>query len=371
MYRHVYVHVPFCVRRCSYCDFAIAVRSQVPVDDYLRALDGELAARFPTASPGTVDTVYFGGGTPSRLGGEGVARAIDLVRRHFPTADETEITIEANPEDVSVEGVRRWHEAGVNRVSLGVQSFDPEVLAWMRRTHDVPAVYRAAEALGEGGIRNWSLDLIFALPPEIMRDWERDVALALALEPPHLSVYGLTVEPGTPIARWRERGALSEANEERYEREFLLTDRRLTSAGYGHYEVSNYSKPGCESRHNSSYWRDVPYVGLGPSAHGFDGAVRRWNEREYAKWQARAATGDDPVGGEERLTQQQRTLESTYVGLRSFIGVEIGPRDDPLIVRWIDAGWGLVRENRLRLTPLGWLRLDALVSALTEHRSHY
>ncbi|MEO6444807.1 MAG: radical SAM family heme chaperone HemW [Gemmatimonadaceae bacterium] len=371
MYRHLYVHVPFCARRCSYCDFAIAVRRQTPVAEFVASLRGELQARTPGRAATALDTLYLGGGTPSRLGGEGVAFALDVVREHFDLAPGSEVTVEANPEDVTPAVVRAWRGAGVNRVSLGVQSFSPEVLRWMHRTHDVAAIHRAAEALRIGGIANWSLDLIYALPPEVPRDWAADVGSALALEPPHISAYGLTVEPGTPLARWRTRGEIHEADEERYERDFLEAHDTMAQAGLEHYEVSNYARPGLRSRHNSSYWRNVPYLGVGPGAHGFDGASRRWNEREYSQWSERVSEGVDPRAGGETLDLTAQELERVYIGLRTLEGVKLRPNESSYVAPWIEAGWGTVREGRLMLTPRGWLRLDALVAALTEHRSRY
>lgn len=371
MYRHLYVHVPFCARRCSYCDFAIAVRRQTPVAEFVASLRGELEVRVPGRAPAPLDTLYLGGGTPSRLGGDGVASAIESVRAHFDLATDCEVTVEANPEDVSPDVVRTWRDAGVNRVSLGVQSFSPGVLQWMHRTHDVPAIHRAADALRAGGITNWSLDLIYALPPEVPRDWRADVAAALALEPPHISAYGLTVEPGTPLARWRTRGEIHEADEERYERDFLHAHDAMAEAGLEHYEVSNYAQHGMQSRHNSSYWLNVPYLGLGPGAHGFDGASRRWNEREYTRWSERVSEGEDPRAGEETLDEAAQELERVYIGLRTRSGVALRPDESAYVAPWLAAGWGMVREGRLQLTPRGWLRLDALVAALTEHRSRY
>lgn len=370
--RHVYVHVPFCARRCSYCDFAIAVRQATPVRPFLDALEKELSIRVGGGiAPAPLDTLYFGGGTPSRLGGEGIARAIEIVQRHFTLAAGAEVTVEANPEDIAPDVARCWVAAGVNRVSLGVQSFDPGVLTWMHRTHDVAAVHRAVGTLATVGIGNWSLDLIYALPHEVPREWGRDLDHAIALRPPHISAYGLTVEGGTPLARWRARGEVHDAGEERYEAEFLLAHDRLADAGYVHYEVSNWALPGRESRHNSAYWKGVPYLGFGPGAHGFDGDCRRWNEREFVAWQRRVASGEDPVAGSERLTQAQRDLERVYVGLRTLQGVVVDARDAAVVDRWIQAGWAVLREDRLVLTATGWLRLDALVSALTEHRSRY
>ena len=368
--RHVYVHVPFCARRCSYCDFAIAVRARVPVDEYVGALETELARRHAAHGDWAIDTLYFGGGTPSRLGGEGVARAIDAVRRRATLAPGGEVTIEANPEDVSAEAVARWRAAGVNRLSLGSQSLSDTVLRWMHRTHDASAVGRAVATARDGGIDDLSLDLIFALPSALGRDWRADVDGVLALAPDHLSLYGLTVEPATPLGRWRSRGEVEEAPEETYEREFLEAHARLTSAGFEHYEVSNFARPGRRSRHNSSYWTGAAYAGLGPSAHEFDGAARRWNVAPYADWVARLARGDDPVGGSERLDEANRTAEAVYLGLRTDRGLDVALDERERVARWVESGWAVLDGARLRLTPLGWLRLDSLAADLTAVRSH-
>jgi oxygen-independent coproporphyrinogen III oxidase len=368
--RHVYLHVPFCSRRCSYCDFSIAVRRNVPVEEYLAALAAELATRFGQEPPEEVDTIYLGGGTPSRLGGAGVARALDLVRRYFPLAPHGELTIEANPEDLTPEAADAWVAAGVNRLSLGSQSFDDRVLAWMHRTHDASAIERAVSVARASGISNLSLDLIFALPEAVGRDFEADVARLLALEPKHVSLYGLTVEPATPLGKWVASGATTERREEGYEEEFLAAHALLTAGGLEHYEVSNYGRPGFRSRHNSSYWAGVPYVGLGPAAHGFDGETRRWNTRAYAAWRDRALAGQETMEGSERLTKENRIAESVYLGLRSDLGLALQPGDERLVDAWAAAGWvESAADGRLRCTPLGWLRLDALAAALTHLRS--
>jgi oxygen-independent coproporphyrinogen-3 oxidase len=368
--RHVYVHVPFCARRCAYCDFSIAVRRNVPVDEYLAALDAELRVRFGGTPPVDVDTIYFGGGTPSRLGGDGIARALQLVERHFPHAAGAEVTIEANPEDVTQEVAERWREAGVDRLSIGSQSFDDRALAWMHRTHDADAIGRAVEAARAAGIENLSLDLIFALPDSLGRSFRRDVERALELRPDHVSLYGLTVEPGTPLGRWVERGLALEQPEEGYATEYRAAHELLGAAGYEHYEVSNYALPGRRARHNGAYWTGAPYVGLGPAAHGFDGDTRRWNARAYGEWRDRALAGQDPLEGAERLTAENRTAESVYLGLRSLAGLALADSDEAAIAPWRDAGWVTVgADRRLRCTPEGWLRLDALAAALTHHRS--
>jgi oxygen-independent coproporphyrinogen III oxidase len=369
--RHVYVYVPFCARRCAYCDFSIAVRRTVPVADFVDALDRELSLRFAEDAGWTVDTLYFGGGTPSRLGG-GIADAIARIQRRALLSDGAEITVEANPEDISSDVIAAWRDAGVNRLSIGAQSFDDKVLQWMHRTHDASAIGRAVDLARSGGIANVSIDLIFALPPEVERSWMRDVARALELQPSHVSLYGLTVEPHTPLGRWQSRGEVSETPDERYEFEFLHAHEAMTAAGFDHYEVSNFGLPGQRSRHNSSYWDDSPYAGLGPSAHEFDGHSRRWNAPAYADWLRKVVAGRDPLEQSEDLTPANRTAERVYLGLRTSDGLALSEPEVDRAAAWIDAGWATIDEQRcLRLTPLGWLRLDALAADLTHVRSRY
>ena len=341
----------------------------MPAEEYAHGVERELDLRSLGSPPDGVDTIYLGGGTPSRLGADGIRRVLDVVAGRFPPSDDAEITIEANPDDVDDAAVAAWKIAGVNRVSLGVQSFDDRALTWMHRTHDSARVIQAAQVLADGGITNWSLDLIFALPPELERDWTRDLDRALELSPPHISLYGLTVESHTPIARWRDRGATVEGGEDAYEIEYLRAHEVLQEAGYSHYEVSNFGRPGFSSRHNGGYWTGASYVGLGPAAHGFDGAIRRWNEREYAAWLRLIEAGKDPVGGSEALTAENRMSEEVYLGLRTSDGLALRGAELAAVQPWVQSGWGAIDGDRLRLSPTGWLRLDALASSLTMIRS--
>jgi oxygen-independent coproporphyrinogen-3 oxidase len=368
--RHVYIHVPFCARKCSYCDFAIAVRRTVPVQQYLDALARELTLRYPRDIPTRIDTLYLGGGTPSRLGGHGIAALMGITRRHFLLDTGAEVTIEANPDDVTRDDAVAWKAAGITRVSLGVQSFGDTALRWMHRTHDAARVPRAVDALRAAGIDDCSLDLIFALPPEAGRDWACDLTRAIELAPTHISLYGLTIEPMTPLGRRQRRGETVDAPEERYETEYLHAHDALTAAGFEHYEVSNFGKPGHRARHNSAYWRKVPYAGIGPGAHEFDGAARRWNAREYAAWVERLGRGLDPVDGSESLTAENQVAESVYLGLRTADGLLLEPGEHARIHPWLTAGWGAASDpGRLVLSPLGWLRLDSLSADLAHHRS--
>lgn len=365
--RHLYVHVPFCARRCSYCDFSIAVRRDVPVDEFIDAIATEVDLRFPerSADRWSVDTLYLGGGTPSRLGARGIASLMDALGKRLRLADDAEVTIEANPDDVSLETARAWRAAGVNRLSLGAQSFDPDALAWMHRAHTSAQIAIAADAVRAAGIENISLDLIFALPPSLGRNWSDDLRRAVELDPSHVSLYGLTVHERTPLARWRDRGDVTEAPEETYAYEFLLAHEVLSNAGFDHYEVSSYARPGARSRHNASYWSGAPWVGVGPAAHEFDGSRRRWNVGPYTHWVERVQARRDPIEGEEVLSPENREAERVYLGLRTSSGLSTTASERSNARPWIEAGWAVLDGDTLRLTPEGWLRLDAFAAALT------
>ena len=371
--RHIYIHVPFCRRRCVYCDFSIAVRRTVPIAEYLAALGREWGRVRPATA--AITTLYFGGGTPSLLGGGGIADITKMLRIGTGLA---ECTIEANPDDVTPDAAQAWVRAGVSRLSLGAQSFDERVLAWMHRTHNAAAIGQAVAHARRAGFSNISLDLIFALPGSLGRDLDTDLDRVLALEPEHVSLYGLTVEPQTPLGRSAARGEIAAAPEARYEDEYLRTLGRLAAVGYRLYEVSNAARPGFEAVHNRAYWRLAPYLGLGPSAHSFDGSTRWWNEAAYSSWRRRLERGESPVAGREILRPEQARLETLYLGLRTADGIEL---PDPLpgglaatVSAWVAAGWAEVEPGgapadavdrmRLRLTPRGWLRLDELAAAL-------
>jgi oxygen-independent coproporphyrinogen-3 oxidase len=364
---HLYIHVPFCGRRCSYCDFAIAVRREAPAAEFVDAVlrEWDVRRRHPAwgDSP-RVASVYFGGGTPSRLRPSAIARLIERIASDQPLADGVEITLEANPEDVSPTAAAGWRAAGVNRLSLGAQSFDDQALAWMHRTHRAAAVPASVESARAAGFDNVSLDLIFALPAALERDWDRDLAQALDLAPEHLSLYGLTTEPQTPLSRWTERGLVRPADDGRYAAEYLAAHAALMEAGYEHYEVSNAARPGRRSHHNSGYWSGVAYLGLGPSAHSFAAGERWWNVREWAAYQRAVTSGAEWVAGREAPDRKAARLEVLYLGLRTAEGVPGDAVPPATAEQWIANGWAEWAEGRLRLTVEGWLRLDALVAAV-------
>jgi oxygen-independent coproporphyrinogen-3 oxidase len=309
-----------------------------------------------------VHTVYLGGGTPSRLEPGSVGRLLDGIARERPIAAGAEVTLEANPDDVRPESAAVWRAAGVNRVSLGVQSFDPAVLRWMHRTHTTDQVAPAVEVLRGAGIAEISLDLIFGLPAALGREWERDLDAAFGLAPEHLSLYGLTIEDHTPLAHWTARGEVAPVDEDRYAAEFLRASRALRAEGFDHYEVSNAGRPGHHARHNSAYWRRSPFIGLGPSAHSGLGRTRRWNLREWAAYERAVAAGADPNEGSEELSDASVAVEEVYLGLRTREGLPSDRLDPDTVRGWVASGWAELGQGRVRLIPEGWLRLDALVA---------
>lgn len=364
---HLYVHVPFCRRRCSYCDFSIAVRKRIPAREFVEAILKE-ARRVEL---GELETLYLGGGTPSLLPPAAIAALIRALAPSIRNPQSAlEITLEANPEDVTPDNARAWHAAGINRVSLGAQSFDDTVLKWMHRAHDAAQTTQAVAALRNAGIENISLDVIFGLPEELQRDWERDLDMLRSLRPAHCSLYGLTVEPRTPLERWISRGATQAPADERYAEEYLTAHRRLTADGYAFYEVSNAALPGRRSRHNSAYWSGKAYVGLGPAAHSFDGHTRRWNLRAWEAYRRAIENGRSAVESSETLTHEQRETERVYLALRTSAGLAVTAPHRPLPSLTVP-GWLEHRDGRLTCTPEGWLRLDSIVHELaTQTQGH-
>ena len=370
---HVYLHVPFCARRCSYCDFAIAVRKEVPSEAYVSTVLREWAlwqSEPAWQESPEIRTIYFGGGTPSRISPDAIARLLDRINGDRFVRADAEITLEANPDDVTLAAAAAWRAAGVNRVSLGVQSFDPRVLGWMHRVHTVEQIFQAVEAVRCAGIPDLSVDLIFGLPRAQERDWAGDLDQAFSLQPEHVSLYGLTVEAHTPLGHWTARGEVTPVEEDIYAAEFRAAHIALTAQGYRHYEVSNAARPGHQARHNSAYWQRAPFIGLGPAAHSGLGRERRWNVRDWAAYERLISAGKSPGEGRELLDDAAVALEELYLGLRTTDGLN-GDRIPPSVRRrWEAEGWAVPGIDRVKLSAEGWLRLDALVATVAlPHRT--
>jgi oxygen-independent coproporphyrinogen-3 oxidase len=297
-----------------------------------------------------------------------VALLLDTLRAVLDIAPAAELTIEANPEDVDDANVAAWKAAGVNRVSLGIQSFSNPALSWMHRVHDADQASHALALLASQFDRV-SADIIFALPRGVKRNLAEDVGILLQSGVGHISLYGLTSEPLTPLARWVTRGEIVEAPEEQYECEFLWIHETLESAGFRHYEVSSFARGDERARHNSAYWSGAAYIGVGPAAHGYDGTLRRWNIANYTDWARAVAESGDPLAGSEELTPGNRVAEEVYLGLRVSDGLPLRAVEVELVEPWVRMGWAWVEGSRLKLSPLGWLRLDSLAASLTAHRS--
>jgi oxygen-independent coproporphyrinogen III oxidase len=363
---HLYLHVPFCTRRCSYCDFAVEAVRTPPTDAWLDAVVGELEltrAERGWEAPLRLDTFYVGGGTPSLLGGEALGRVRERLAPLAALEEGAEWSCEANPESFTAEVAAGWRRAGVNRVSLGVQSFHEPALRWMGRLHGPEGPGRAVAAARAAGLEDLSVDLIFGLPAHLGRDWRGDLERALALEPQHVSLYGLTAEAGAPLGRWVREGRERLADEESYADEYLLAHELLTAAGFEHYEVSNFALPGRRSRHNLAYWSGAPYAALGPGAHSFDPPLRRWNLRGWDAYREAVSRGAAPLEGEERIGPGEERLERLWLGLRTDMGLprdELSPAQRREAARWEGAAWAHAGGDRLRLTPSGWLLLDRL-----------
>jgi len=368
--RSVYVHAPFCASRCSYCNFAVEVSRHGDLQAWLGALEWELGlveeeGYFSPAEE--LKTLFVGGGTPSLLGPEAVTGLVRLLGRKRLKGSGLEWTVEANPENFTETLARAWASAGVNRVSLGVQTFQPVPLRWLNRLHGPEEAFDGVRRARKAGIHNLNLDLIFGLPSEVERDWGRDLDSALSLEVPHLSLYGLSVEEGTPLARAVEVGEVSSPDEEKFREEFLGAAERLTSEGYRHYEVSNFALPGFEARHNQAYWESASYLGLGNGAHSFRAPRRRWNLRDWNDYH-RAYTEERPTWtSEEVLTTADARLEGIWLNLRTDRGFplcDLEPAARALVEGWVSKGQAVLSGGAVCLTPSGWLLLDHLVVEL-------
>jgi oxygen-independent coproporphyrinogen-3 oxidase len=323
----LYLHVPFCSAICPYCDFAVLTGGPQRRAEFVDGLVAEIAMwRGDAERWQPFDTVYLGGGTPSALAPAELERILVAARARLPVADNAWIALEANPEDVTAESVRQWRELGVAMLSLGVQSFDAGALRFLGRRHTPEQARQAVEAALAAGFATVSIDLIHGVPTLSggLERWRRDLEQAAALGPQHLSCYQLTIHEGTPFGFRAARGELRELPEAAQAELFRLTHGFLASQGYAAYEVSSFARaPEHRSRHNQKYWDHTPYLGLGPSAHSFDGRRRWWNERKLHAWEAKVAAGERPIAGGEELGRRELALEEVMLSLRTAAGLDL------------------------------------------------
>ena len=372
---HLYVHVPFCRLVCAYCDFVTVGGRSHDIPRYVDALLAELATR---PHPGKLRTIYFGGGTPSLLDPAQVERVLKAARRHWSQQAIEEVTLEANPSAREAPDWSGLRDAGVTRISLGVQSMRDEDLRTLARGHGAAEAVAAYRAARDAGFDNVSLDLIYGIPGQSLADWASGLDAAISLHPDHVSLYALSLvlEPDAWAApprrgalRWRGRLAGAQ-DDELAVAQYRHAEARLAAAGYEHYELSSWSRPGRASRHNAAYWARRPYTGIGAGAHSFDGARRSWNHRDLDRYLACVAAGAPPVEGSELLDAATIAWEAIALGLRRVEGVspaELGgallPRHD-LALRDAEARGLIERGDTIRLTAEGRVMANEVLAAL-------
>ncbi|HEX3554865.1 MAG TPA: radical SAM family heme chaperone HemW [Thermoanaerobaculia bacterium] len=372
----LYLHIPFCSKICPYCDFAVLTggpeRRRRFADHLVHEISMWAGERSTFES---IDTIYFGGGTPSALAPEDLSRILEAARENLSIRDDAGVFFEANPEDVTPESVRSWRDLGVRFLSLGIQSFDADSLKFLGRRHNPEEARLSIEIARAAGFDTISIDLIYGLPGQPFEIWRRTLEQAVALQPGHLSCYQLTIHEGTPFGFRLERGKMSELPEDAQGELFLFTHSFLKDAGYPGYEVSNFARcPEHRSRHNQKYWHHVPYLGVGPSAHSFSGTRRWWNERKLGPYEKRLDANEKPIAGSEELTRPDLALEALMLGLRttdgidlvSFrerYGVDLLKRNEPLVERLVKESLLKLEGNVLVPTLAGLAVTDSLARA--------
>ena len=371
----LYIHIPFCKSRCIYCAFYSTTAEQMK-QAYVDAVCREMELRKAVYEKEgkdvgkTIATVYLGGGTPSQLSPTQLQQLFDTIARHYDVSDDAEITIECNPDDVTEAFAELLRSLPVNRVSMGAQTFDDDRLQFIHRRHTSKQVTTAIQRLREKGIHNISIDLMYGFPEETLEEWEYDIQQALALNVEHISAYALTYEEGTPLYRLLEEGKVKEIDEER---SLAMYDRlidRLQEAGYEHYEISNFSRKGWRSRHNSSYWQLVPYIGIGAAAHSYDGRRRQWNIADINSYINHIQQGIVPAEG-ELLDKDSRYNDHVMLALRTCEGLDLSTLDsdersycEETAKKFVLDGLLVKTDNHLRLSRKGLFVSDMIMSEL-------
>lgn len=370
----IYIHIPFCRARCSYCDFATGAYESALAERYVRAVTCEVTSFRSTEDITDVDTIYFGGGTPSLLAPAQVAHILRAVRERFRVTEDAEVTMEMNPGTVTLDALREFRAQGVNRASFGAQTFDDLELKRLGRTHTADDVRRTFSLLREAGFTNISFDLIAGLPSQTLDGWSRNLTQALALRPEHLSFYILEVHEGTPLADQIRRGAERRPDDDLAAEMYRVMLERARVEGYEHYEISNLCLPGYESRHNTKYWTGDAVYGFGCSAHSYDGGRTRWsNERDAARYASLVEAGHTPVVETVALDERAARAESIFLGLRLMRGVNLEEyrtrfgadlraeyEDD--LTRLSEAGLIELDKDLMRLTTSGALLSNEVFS---------
>lgn len=369
---HLYLHIPFCKQACHYCDFHFSTSLQRR-SEMTSALMKELELRKHELPNAPLETIYFGGGTPSLLSGDELQIIFEAIHQHFEVRVDAEITLEANPDDLSLAYVKDLKRTPINRLSIGIQSFRDVDLKLMNRSHNAQQAEACVKRSQDAGIVNLTIDLIYGIPGLNSNDWQQNLQQAFALQTQHFSAYNLTVEPQTVLAHKVSKGLIADVDDEQSAQQFLELQQLAAEAGFLHYEISNFAQPGYEARHNSSYWNNEPYLGLGPSAHSYDGTVRRRNIANNALYLNRLFS-KTLAYETEVLTPAERYNEFQLTRLRLSKGISKQDLHNQFetyttefyteISKWIASGHIVLQDEHYRLTPSGKLLADRIASAL-------
>ncbi len=371
----IYIHIPFCRSRCSYCDFATGRYEPALAETYVSSVVNEIAAWQEVEEANPVDTIYFGGGTPSLVTPAQLARMLEAVYGHFTVSAAAEITMEMNPGSVTSEALQSFRSLGINRASFGAQTFDDADLARLGRSHTANETRQTFRQLRDAWFDNVSFDLIAGLPGQTLDGWKRNLDEAFALSPEHLSFYLLEVHQGTPLADHIRRGIQPQPDEDLAAEMYEVMLDRADAADYEHYEISNLCRRGFESRHNTKYWTGAPYYGFGCSAHSYDGGFRRWaNERDVAAYAQVVKEGDSPIVERRNLNDEDRRAEAVFLGLRMMSGLsseqyresfgnDLSTEHEADLQRFKEAGLIEFSGDLIKLTLAGALLSNEVFSA--------
>ncbi|MFL5771731.1 MAG: radical SAM family heme chaperone HemW [Flavisolibacter sp.] len=369
----IYLHIPFCKQACTYCNFHFSTSLQYK-DELVNAIIKEAGTEKNYLSNEQVQTIYFGGGTPSLLTNSDCEKIMNAIYREFPVSTDVECTIEANPDDIHAEKLTGWRNAGINRLSIGVQSFQDEELRWMNRAHNAEQSVQCIHLSHQYGFNNLSVDLIYGSPLLTDLQWKENVEKAVSFHIPHLSCYALTVEEKTPLYKNIQNRSVMDINTDRQANQFLMLMQLMRENGYEHYEVSNFAKPGFRSRHNSSYWKGEKYLGLGPSAHSYNGIERRWNVSNNQVY-IKSVFNNEIQREAETLTPDQALNEYIMISLRTTEGLDLSRLEqkwgadkrkstESVLKNYVSRGLIMSNREKVQLTDEGMLMADGIASAL-------
>lgn len=367
-----YIHIPFCAQKCSYCDFHFSTTFGTYRSQMIAAICTEIQLRKTENNQQTITTIYFGGGTPSILTSQELEQLIGTIAQHYQLSDTVEITLECNPDDCSLEHLLAWKDLGISRLSIGIQSFQSDQLAWMNRSHSSEQAKKAVQIARQVGFNEISVDLIYGLPELSLEDWRAQLRQVISLGVDHISAYCLTVEQKTTLAAWVKSGKIRPLSDDLQSEQFELLVDELAAHGFEQYEISNFASKQRYSKHNTAYWQGIPYIGVGPSAHGFDGQTRYWNKannKQYMQFLAK----NELLETRETLSLTDQFNELIMLGLRTKWGVNKTQLVElqPLTEQWlrlknqyITQDMLIETETHLLLTTAGRLLADAIAADL-------